>query len=85
MLGNPFINYDKAIFQSICLRKHLLKDITYFLYVIDDTLILTNVVHEYMLGTWFLVSKILDSIVIRDQNIMELRERQKINLIWVWV
>ncbi|CAK59826.1 unnamed protein product (macronuclear) [Paramecium tetraurelia] len=42
MLNKTQINYDSATFHTICQRKHLLKDITYFLYIIDDTMILTN-------------------------------------------
>ncbi|CAD8113947.1 unnamed protein product [Paramecium sonneborni] len=42
MQSKQEINYDTASFHTICQRKHLLKDITYFLYIIDDTMILTN-------------------------------------------
>lgn len=38
------VDYSKATFKMLCLRKHLLKDITYFLYVVDNVLYLSNVI-----------------------------------------
>ncbi|CAD8144768.1 unnamed protein product [Paramecium pentaurelia] len=36
------VDYEKSIFKMTCLRKHLLKDITYFLFLFKDYLILTQ-------------------------------------------
>jgi len=41
------VDYSKATFKMLCLRKHLLKDITYFLYVVDNVLYLSNVNISY--------------------------------------
>ncbi|CAD8192596.1 unnamed protein product [Paramecium octaurelia] len=41
------INYDSATFNTICHRKHLLKDITYFLYIIDDNQVGTKSNQSY--------------------------------------
>lgn len=55
------VDYSKATFKMLCLRKHLLKDITYFLYVVDNVLYLSNVIiSTYSKGIGILVAQILD-------------------------
>ncbi|CAD8059761.1 unnamed protein product [Paramecium sonneborni] len=38
----PQLDYEKSIFKMVCLRKHFLKDITYYLFLLEDNLILTQ-------------------------------------------